>query len=97
MPTSRTLSGGKYRSCASIYNKAAKFFNKKLSSELYSLRFRNPPVKVVFADIYTPMLEIIKNPQSYGNLPSDVVDFFYVVCSYFNFNFTTILFINNIV
>ncbi|CAH1435428.1 unnamed protein product [Lactuca virosa] len=66
MPTSRTLSGGKYRSCASIYNKAAKFFNKKLSSELYSLRFRNPPVKVVFADIYTPMLEIIKNPQSYG-------------------------------
>ncbi|KAI3724499.1 hypothetical protein L2E82_36279 [Cichorium intybus] len=66
MPTSRTMHGGKNRSCASIYNKAAKFFNKKLSSELYSLRSKDPPVKVVFADVYSPMLDIIKNPQSYG-------------------------------
>lgn len=68
MPTSRTFGGGKNRTCARQYNQAAKIFNKKLSSELDSLRSKNPPVNAVLADIYSPLLDIIKNPQSYGNL-----------------------------
>lgn len=67
MPTSITFSGGRNRSCSTLYNNAAKFFNKKLSSELHSLRSKNPPVNVVFADIYKPLLDIVNNPQSYGN------------------------------
>ncbi|KAI3776500.1 hypothetical protein L1987_46285 [Smallanthus sonchifolius] len=66
MPTSITVGGGKNRSCSTMHNKAAKLFNKKLSSELQSLRSRNPPVKVVLADIYTPFLDVVNNPQSYG-------------------------------
>ncbi|KAK9065170.1 hypothetical protein SSX86_016553 [Deinandra increscens subsp. villosa] len=66
MPTSITFGGGKNRSCSIMYNKAAEFFNKKLSSEIQSLRSRNPPIKVVFADIYSPLLNIVNNPQSYG-------------------------------
>ncbi|KAL8255110.1 hypothetical protein R6Q59_033331 [Mikania micrantha] len=66
MPTSITVGGNKNRSCSTMHNKAAKLFNKKLSSELQSLRSQNPPVNVVFADIYTPLLDIVKNPQSYG-------------------------------
>lgn len=68
VPTSRTLSGGKNRTCARHYNQAAKIFNKKLSSELDSLRSKNPPVNAVLADIYSPLIDIIENPQSYGNL-----------------------------
>ncbi|KAK1441038.1 hypothetical protein QVD17_06874 [Tagetes erecta] len=66
MPTSITFSGSQNRTCSILYNKAAELFNKKLSSELQSLRSRHPPVKVVFADIYNPLLHIVNNPQSYG-------------------------------
>ncbi|KAF5803917.1 putative carboxylesterase [Helianthus annuus] len=67
MPTSITVNGGKNRSCSIMHNNAAKYFNKKLSAELQSLRSGNPPVNVVLADIYTPLLDIVNNPQSYGN------------------------------
>nr|GFA00614.1 GDSL esterase/lipase EXL3-like [Tanacetum cinerariifolium] len=66
MPTSRTLGGGKNRTCARLHNQAAKIFNKKLSAELDSLRSKSPPVNAVLADIYNPLLDIIENPQSYG-------------------------------
>ncbi|KAJ0568598.1 putative triacylglycerol lipase [Helianthus annuus] len=66
MPTSITVNGGKNRSCSIMHNNAAKYFNKKLSAELQSLRSGNPPVNVVLADIYTPLLDIVNNPQSYG-------------------------------
>ncbi|XP_071700528.1 GDSL esterase/lipase EXL3-like [Rutidosis leptorrhynchoides] len=67
MPTSITFGGStKNRSCSTIYNRAAKLFNKKLAAELNSLRSNDPPVNVVFADIYNPLLDIVKNPRSYG-------------------------------
>nr|XP_043634871.1 GDSL esterase/lipase EXL3-like [Erigeron canadensis] len=67
MPTSRTFGGGgKNRSCSTLYNRAAKHTNKKLAAEFESLRSRDPPVKVIFADIYNPVLDIVNNPQSYG-------------------------------
>ncbi|XP_076949243.1 GDSL esterase/lipase At5g42170-like [Bidens hawaiensis] len=66
MPTTISVSGSKNRSCSTMHNRAAKYFNKKLSSEIQSLRSRNPPVKVVLADIYSPLLDIVNNPHSYG-------------------------------
>nr|XP_043632937.1 GDSL esterase/lipase At1g59030-like [Erigeron canadensis] len=67
MPTSRTFGGGgENRSCSRLYNEAAEHTNEKLSAEFESLRSRDPPVKVIFADIYNPVMDMVHNPQSYG-------------------------------
>ncbi|GJT93488.1 GDSL esterase/lipase EXL3-like protein [Tanacetum coccineum] len=78
MPTSRTLGGGKNRACARLHNQAAKIFNKKLSAALDSLRSKSPPVNAVLADIYSPLLDVIENPQSYGNLSFQIDVYAYI-------------------
>lgn len=87
MPTSITFGGEtKNRSCSTLYNRAAELFNKKLASELHTLRSKNPPVNVVLADIYNPLLVIVKNPQSYGNS-----SFVTIIPSYKSFIITIVI------
>ncbi|XP_043713074.1 GDSL esterase/lipase EXL3-like [Telopea speciosissima] len=66
VPFQRTLGGGGERRCVEKYNKAASLFNTKLSFHIGFLNQRLPQSKIVFIDIYKPLLDIIQNPHSYG-------------------------------
>ncbi|KAH9759209.1 GDSL esterase/lipase EXL1 [Citrus sinensis] len=65
LPSTRTVAGGIKRDCAKEYNEAAQLFNSKLSAELDSLN-NLPDVRIVYIDIYSPLLDIIQNPNKYG-------------------------------
>lgn len=65
LPSTRTLAGGVNRDCAKDYNEAAQLFNSKLSAELDSLN-KLPGARMVYIDIYNPLLELIQNPNKYG-------------------------------
>ncbi|KAF8405427.1 hypothetical protein HHK36_010333 [Tetracentron sinense] len=64
VPSQRTLGGGKQRICVERYNQAAKLFNSKLSSELDFLSNRLPHARLVYMDIYYPLLSLIQNPSA---------------------------------
>lgn len=66
LPSQRTLGGGKSRACAENYNQAALLANAKFSAALHSLSNTLPRTKLVFVNIYDPLLRIILNPQQYG-------------------------------
>ncbi|KAJ1421600.1 SGNH hydrolase superfamily [Sesbania bispinosa] len=66
VPSQRTLAGGIQRECAEKYNYAAKLFNSKLSKELDSLNSNLPNSRIVYIDVYNPLLDIIVNYQKYG-------------------------------
>ncbi|XP_057435079.1 GDSL esterase/lipase EXL3-like [Lotus japonicus] len=66
VPSQRTLAGGIHRECSGKYNDAAKLFNSKLSKELDSLHHNSPNSRIVYIDIYNPLLDIIVNYQKYG-------------------------------
>jgi len=69
MPCQRTLSGGLGRLCVEEHNQAAQLANTKISLALNgSLSKKLPQSKLVFIDIYDPMLDLILNPQKYGKL-----------------------------
>ncbi len=68
LPSQKTLNGDLGKGCADDPNEAAKLFNAKLSVELSKLNNNLPHAKVVYIDIYNPLLDIIKNPKKYGNI-----------------------------
>lgn len=67
VPYMRTQAGGLFRLCVESQNEAAQLFNTNLLSELSSLAKKLPQSQLVFVDIYNPILDIIQNPQNYGN------------------------------
>ncbi|KAH1095752.1 hypothetical protein AAZX31_14G205300 [Glycine max] len=66
VPSQRTLAGGLTRKCSEKYNYAARLFNSKLSKELDSLGHNLSDTRIVYIDVYTPLLDIIENYQKYG-------------------------------
>lgn len=66
VPAQRTLAGGSERACAADYNQAALLFNKKLSAKLDSFRTNMSNSKIVYIDVYNPLLDLIQKPQEYG-------------------------------
>ncbi|XP_010692505.2 GDSL esterase/lipase EXL3 [Beta vulgaris subsp. vulgaris] len=66
VPSQRTIGGGIVRECAEHYNQAAQLYNSKLSIKLDSLAHKLPHTKVVYIDIYSPLLDLIQNPDKYG-------------------------------
>ncbi|XP_070016510.1 GDSL esterase/lipase EXL3-like isoform X2 [Nicotiana sylvestris] len=67
LPFQRTVSGGIFRMCVEEYNEAALLANTKLSAAINdSLSKKLPQSKLVFIDLYDPMLDLIVNPQKYG-------------------------------
>ncbi|XP_057975463.1 GDSL esterase/lipase EXL3-like [Malania oleifera] len=66
LPSQRTLAGGANRHCAEQYNQAAELFNTKLLALLDFLNKILPQTKVAYADVYSPMLDIIQNPHKSG-------------------------------
>ncbi|XP_019235699.1 PREDICTED: GDSL esterase/lipase EXL3-like [Nicotiana attenuata] len=67
LPFQRTVSGGIFRMCVEEYNEAALLANTKLSAAINdSLSKKLPQSKLVFIDLYDPMLDLIINPKKYG-------------------------------
>lgn len=66
VPSQRTLAGGLARECSGKYNDAALLFNQKISPALKSLSESLPDTRLVYIDVYTPLLDIINYPNKYG-------------------------------
>ncbi|KAI4316967.1 hypothetical protein L6164_024887 [Bauhinia variegata] len=66
VPSQRTLFGGIGRVCSQQVNQASMMFNAKLSAELHSLKQHMPQARIVYFDVYNPLLHIIQNPATYG-------------------------------
>ncbi|OAY50544.1 GDSL esterase/lipase EXL3 [Manihot esculenta] len=65
VPSQRTLAGGSERDCADDYNQAATLFNSKLSENIDSLATNLSNSKIVYIDVYNPLLDLIQNPNKY--------------------------------
>ncbi|KAK8304669.1 hypothetical protein V6Z11_D03G007800 [Gossypium hirsutum] len=68
VPSQRTIGGGKNRDCYEAGNQLAIAYNTKLSGVIDSLKavYTLPNTKLIFFDIYYPLLSIIQNPAKYG-------------------------------
>ncbi|KAH6808219.1 GDSL-like Lipase/Acylhydrolase superfamily protein [Perilla frutescens var. frutescens] len=66
LPAQRTLAGGPMRKCSEEYNQAAQLINSKFSPKMDSLTKSLPQSRVVYIDIYEPILNLILQPQKYG-------------------------------
>ncbi|KAK4275086.1 hypothetical protein QN277_018225 [Acacia crassicarpa] len=66
VPFQRTLAGGVERKCVDTCNEAAQLFNSKLSQELASLNRQLLGSRIVYVDVYNPLLDVIVNYQQYG-------------------------------
>ncbi|CAN1824645.1 GDSL esterase/lipase EXL3 [Linum perenne] len=67
IPSSRTIAGGIERKCSEKYNKASELFNSKLSATLTTLNKNlGMDSRIVYLDVYNPLLDIINNYGSYG-------------------------------
>ncbi|KAI9165745.1 hypothetical protein LWI28_019726 [Acer negundo] len=66
VPSQRTISGGIARECSEPANQVAQLFNSKFSSIIGCLSQKFPDSKIVFVDVYTPLLSLIQNPANYG-------------------------------
>lgn len=67
LPSQRTLGGGALRVCAKDRNQASQLYNSKLSTKLDFFAKKLPHTRVVYLDIYHPLLDIIQHPGNYGN------------------------------
>ncbi|MBA0575727.1 hypothetical protein Golob_025364, partial [Gossypium lobatum] len=67
VPSQRTIGGGKNRDCYEAENQLAIAYNTKLSGVIDSLKAVHtlPNTKLIFFDIYYPLLSIIQNPAKY--------------------------------
>lgn len=92
VPSQRTLGGGMQRKCAEKCNEAAKLFNDKLSSKVDSLNSNLPNSKMVYLDVYYPLLDLIENPAKYGKISLFKYFIFYYFIKCFNL-FLIIIFI----
>ncbi|KAK7382934.1 hypothetical protein VNO78_28598 [Psophocarpus tetragonolobus] len=66
VPFHRTLRGGIERKCIEKYNNAVVLFNDKLSKEIHYLNQNLPSSRIVYFDVYNPLLDIILNHKKYG-------------------------------
>ncbi|KAL9229611.1 hypothetical protein vseg_005060 [Gypsophila vaccaria] len=63
LPSQRTLRGGPLRHCAEKENQASIMYNNKLTSQLNLLNQQLSASRVVYLDIYNPLLNLINNPS----------------------------------
>ncbi|CAN1818941.1 GDSL esterase/lipase EXL3, partial [Linum perenne] len=67
IPSSRTIAGGIKRKCSEKYNQASQLFNAKLEVALHTMNTNlDANARIVYIDIYTPLIDLIVNYQSYG-------------------------------
>ena len=68
LPSQRSLAGGIERECVPLYNQAAQTLNSELQMEIQRLNRTLPGSRIVYIDIYTPLLDMIQRPYVYGNM-----------------------------
>ncbi|CAJ2675780.1 unnamed protein product [Trifolium pratense] len=66
LPFQRTAAGGIERKIVVQYNEAVELYNTKLSKGLTSVNQNYPDSKIVYIDVYNPLLDIIVNSNKYG-------------------------------
>ncbi|KAL4650417.1 hypothetical protein ACB092_01G086400 [Castanea dentata] len=66
VPSQRTIAGGLRRQCGEGQNQLAKLFNAKLTTLLDSLNRDMPNSRMVYFDIYSPLLDLIEHPEENG-------------------------------
>ncbi|XP_023768914.2 GDSL esterase/lipase EXL3 [Lactuca sativa] len=66
LPAQRTLNGGDLRVCAEDQNNAAQLYNNKLQPEVEYLNRTHLESRIVYIDIYNPLLDIMQHPGQYG-------------------------------
>ncbi|KAL5780737.1 hypothetical protein ACOSQ2_011474 [Xanthoceras sorbifolium] len=69
LPSTKTLAGGDIfsrKECVKICNQGTQLFNKKLSAEADRLDSKLLHAKMVYIDIYSPMLDLMQNHNKYG-------------------------------
>ncbi|KAM7259281.1 hypothetical protein ACFE04_015022 [Oxalis oulophora] len=66
VPSQRTLQGGVIRGCSDKENTFATVFNSKLVSIVNRLSKKLTDAKIVYIDVYTPLMDIIQHPTKYG-------------------------------
>jgi phospholipase/lecithinase/hemolysin len=67
LPFQRTAAGGIERKIVVEYNEAVELYNTKLSKGLASFNQNYPNSRIVYIDVYNPLLDIIVNSNKYGN------------------------------
>ena len=67
VPSQRTIAGGVRRQCGEGHNQLATLFNAKLTTLLDSLYKDMPNSRMVYLDIYNPLLDLIEHPEKNGN------------------------------
>ena len=55
------------RKCLEDQNSDAQSYNKKLAKLLPEIQATLPRSKIVYADVYEPLIDMINLPQQYGN------------------------------
>ncbi|KAH7834680.1 hypothetical protein Vadar_018526 [Vaccinium darrowii] len=73
LPLQRTLAGGIARECNEFYNQAAQLFNAKALAAMSSLKssLNDAKARLIYIDIYTPLLDLIQNHEKYGFVVAD--------------------------
>ncbi|XP_050286413.1 GDSL esterase/lipase EXL3-like isoform X1 [Quercus robur] len=66
VPSQRTVAGGLHRQCGEGHNQLAMLFNAKLTTLLDSLNKDMPDSRMVYLDIYNPLLDLIEHPEKNG-------------------------------
>ncbi|WJX09182.1 hypothetical protein P8452_00042 [Trifolium repens] len=66
LPFQRTAAGGIERKIVVEYNEAVELYNTKLSKGLASFNQNYPNSRIVYIDVYNPLLDIIVNSNKYG-------------------------------
>ncbi|KAM3752471.1 hypothetical protein ACB098_03G021500 [Castanea mollissima] len=62
-PSARFTGGS---SCSMVANLGAQMYNNLLKAGIASLKSKHPDAKLVFFDIFTPLVNIASNPQQFG-------------------------------
>lgn len=62
------LENPKDRKCLEDENLDAQNYNYKLSRLLSRLQAQLPGIKLVYADVYNSLIDLINNPHKYGRL-----------------------------
>ncbi|KAM3752472.1 hypothetical protein ACB098_03G021600 [Castanea mollissima] len=62
-PSARFIGGS---SCSMVANLGAQMYNNLLKAGIASLKSKHPDAKLVFFDIFTPLVNIASNPQQFG-------------------------------
>ncbi|KHG24598.1 GDSL esterase/lipase EXL3 -like protein [Gossypium arboreum] len=66
LPISRTFGGGFQRNSVDWLTQAAVKFNSKLEHELNHLNSNLPGTRILYIDIYNPLVDLIQNHKKYG-------------------------------